>query len=480
MSTSFRNIFIGLAAIFVITVLLYQHGLGGPFLFDDNIHIVQNPSLHISSLSLTDLSQAANSSVVGRPLAQVSFGINHATTGLAPVPFKATNLALHLLTGLALFVFSRLAFRALSQRSTHSRDEVLFAFAVSAIWLIHPLHVSTVLYVVQRMTQIATLAMVLGMTSYLWGRLRIAEGRSGVVWIFLSVPLAGIGFLGKETTVLLPLLLLAMELTLLQKVPLGREPLTVRLSWLVLIAAPLVFAVGYLFLNPEILSYDKRPFSLEERLLTQPRVLWNYVQWLFLPDITRMGLFHDDIPISRSLFDPATTLPAIVAWIGLAVTAFLKREHWPVFSFGVLFFLFAHALESTIFPLEMVFEHRNYLASVGPLFFLAYLITVASKRLQHPQVIGLIGLALIVAYSATAYLRVDNWKSYESFVLSSAQNHPGSSRTQFMAGQLAISMLEQDTVDRERLAEAARGFMFQGSLRIRDVSTACSASSSST
>ena len=229
-----------------------------------------------------------------------------------------------------------------------------------------------------------------------------------------------------------------------------------------LIAVPLIAGLLYLFTHPGLLNHDVRPFSLEERVLTQSRVLWLYLQWLFIPDISQLGLFHDDIVTSSSLLSPPTTLIAIAGWIGLAATALVMNKRWPVFAFAVLFFLAAHALESTIFPLEMVFEHRNYLASIGPLFLLAYLVTVGATRTGFPGAIRLLAIALLIVYGAATFVRVQNWTSHETFVLASAENHPNSARAQFMAGQLAISMLPKIQGDKTEIANVASQFLEQG------------------
>ena len=458
---------VAIALILLSTIAVYWAGLAGPFLFDDNVHIVQNRWLKIDNLSIDSLTQAWNSSVIGRPLAQLTFGINHALSGLDAWAFKATNLAVHLLTGFSIFVFARLGLRAVSGGNRSSQAETFFALALMAFWLLHPLHISTVLYVVQRMAQLSTLFLMLALSAYLWGRLRIAENKTGLPWLLATIPLAGIGFLGKENTVLLPLLLLACELTLLRKVSLGRNPWLVRAVWMVLIALPLIAGAIHLLDHPGLLNHDGRPFTFEERILTQPRILWLYIQWLFVPDISQLGLFHDDIPTSTSLLDPPTTPIAIAAWVGVATTALVMSKRWPAFAFAVLFFLAAHALESTIFPLEMVFEHRNYLASVGPLFLLAYLVTVAAQKTRFPGAIKLLMVALIAVFGAATFARVQNWTSHEAFVLASAQNHPGSARAQFMAGQLAISMVPKIQGNKTEIANVAEQFLEQG-LRAND------------
>ena len=106
--------------------IVYARGLNGPFLFDDLIHITQNQWVKIDSLSWPNLVRAWNSSFNAfpdnRPLAQLTFGVNHALAGLSPWAFKATNLGIHLLTGVLVFVFIRLVLRAIGEQPADARQ----------------------------------------------------------------------------------------------------------------------------------------------------------------------------------------------------------------------------------------------------------------------------------------------------------------------------------------------------------------------
>ena len=164
-----------------------------------------------------------------------------------------------------------------------------------------------------------------------------------------AAPIALVGFLGKENTVLMPLLLLVCEFTLLRKVTLGPHPARVRLIQVGYIVLPLVIGIAYVVTHPGLLSYEGRAFTLEQRLMTQPRVLWTYLQWLFVPNITAFGLFHDDLVLSTGWVTPPTTLIAVAGWCVTFVAAILLRARAPVFAFAVLFYLANHALESTVF-----------------------------------------------------------------------------------------------------------------------------------
>ena len=450
----------------VAAVIVYTKGLDGPFLFDDHVHITKNRWVKIDSLSGPDLAQAWNSSFspfpTNRPLAQLTFGINHALAGLSPWAFKATNLAIHLLTGLLVFGLSRLAYRAVAGEAADPQRGALLGAATAAVWLLHPLHVSTVLYTVQRMAQLSSLGLFAALSCYFYGRIRLAEGRSGAAWIFAALPFAALAFLAKENAALLPLLLLVSEITLLRKLPAPGSRTFLLSVWALFIAIPLLTGLVYLALHPGYVNYDGRPFTLEERVLTQFRVLWLYLQWLYVPDITAYGLFHDDIRLSTDFTTPASTLIALLALIGLALAALLLRRRVPVFSFAVLFFLAGHAFESSIFPLEVVFEHRNYLPSFGPLFLLAYLVTVSATQMNIGRLAGVLGALLLISYAAATYVRVGNWSSYNSFILAAAENHPNSPRSNFMAAQVLIAAIQQADDNAPELIGAARTFLYKG------------------
>ena len=455
-----------LPLILFTAALLYSGGVSGPFLFDDHIHITQNRWVKIDSLAWPDLVQAWGSSFspfpTDRPLAQVSFGINHALAGLDPWAFKATNVAIHLLIGLFVYLLVYLVYRAVKRDDDDPRTGQLVAIAAATLWLVHPLHVSTVLYTVQRMAQLSTLSLLAALSCYFWGRIQIANSRPGILWILVAPLIAMVGFLGKENAALLPLLLLVSEVTVLRGLPTGNRRQTMRLIWLLFIALPLLAALAYFAMHPGYFNHDGRPFSLEERVLTQARVLWLYLQWIVVPDLGALGMFHDDIAISRGWTEPPTTLAAVIALIALAIAAIFFRKKAPIFAFGALFFLAAHTLESGVFPLEMVFEHRNYLASVGPLLVMAHSAMLASKKVRARPVALVLGALLILSYSVVTYLRVGNWSSYENFILAQAENHPNSPRSNFLAAQLMISSLDKSPESAPVFAEAARTFLKNG------------------
>jgi tetratricopeptide (TPR) repeat protein len=464
---SFRWLVLGLATL-ALTIAVYWPGLHGDFLFDDNPHIVKNDLVHIRSLAPNDLWQAWNSSPFSfpgsRPLAMLTFGVNHAVSGLDPFAFKATNLALHLLTGALLYlVCVRLGSLFLTLRGgTFDEGRVrLWAWLAATLWLVHPLNLSPVLLSVQRMTILSTACVLLGLLAYVLGRRRLVEGnRAGFAWIAASPLFAGVGLLAKENAILLPALLLVTEWTLFRFAGTDdRARLLLKTFFWLTVALPLIVLVWYLVQHPGYLDYARRPFSLEERLLTQARVLWFYVRLVFAPDIGALGLFHDDFSISRGLLAPWATLPALLGLGLAAIAAIALRARLPLFSFAVLFFLVGHAMESSIIPLELVYEHRNYLPMLGAVFAVAYLPTVAAagSTVSRGAIWLLVG-SIILALSATTALRAHDWSGFGRLVLAEVEHHPESARANFQYAQLLMAQLEQPEHATDAAAEARRVF----------------------
>jgi len=225
-----------LMLIMAATLFAYVPGLNGPFLFDDTLHISKNQQVQITDLSFSSLEQAWNSSLAPkpwhRPISQLSFGINHALNGLDPWAFKTTNLIIFLITGTFIFLFSKQLLYAYthSQSKPFSTTKInFFALTVTAIWLLHPLNVSTVLYPVQRMAQLSTLLLFVAMWLYINGRIKLVQDNGGLTNIVAAFVVAGIGIFAKENAVLLPLFLLVIEFTLLRDYRTPQSRLTIRL-----------------------------------------------------------------------------------------------------------------------------------------------------------------------------------------------------------------------------------------------------------
>ena len=419
-----------------LAVLLYLPGVDGPLLLDDKPALAENERAQIGGAVLDEWRTAALSSDSGplrRPIAMLSFAGNYVLTGNSVAwSIKATNLALHLAIG-ALLYWLFLAVLDSLDLVADGGTRQLVALTAAAIWLLHPLNVSTVLYAVQRMAQLAALFMVAGLLVFVrfrqrWARVGASAGEvlAAGLWLLLLTALAA---LGKENGALLPWLLVVLEVAIFRGRWAGCVNRRLRaVAWVLLVAPVAVILLLYPF-DPGLLQrgYAYREFTLEQRLFTQARLLWRYLGWICLPNINDMGFHHDDIPLSTGLLSPVTTLLSLAGWALLLAVAFLLRQRWQLLGLAVLFFLVGHSMESTIIPLEMVYEHRNYLPATMACLALAYLIVVPAARSGRVGV-GYPLAGVFTVLGLLLFVRVQTWSDEVQLGRLNLVHHPESAR----------------------------------------------------
>ena len=440
-----------LIQIMALTVAAYWPGLHGPFLLDDEIslHLVQ--VWHEGSTSLRNMLFGDSAGTFGRPLAMASLGLNASLLGYSPFAFKAGNLFLHLSCGMAIYALVACMAQRDAKLSPSAR---LVALGVASAWLLHPLNASTVLYVVQRMAQVSTLFILLGMWVYLILRTRLETGPSRIATagLFIGIPLiTALGFLGKENAILLPALCMVLEWRLFQG---PSRPLAIKLFFVGVFAVPTLGGLGLLILRPggSFAVYGARDFDMWQRLLTETRILCDYLWKIIAPNPPKMGIFFDDFPLSTGLLSPVTTLLAILALMAISAAAWKLRDRIPALLTGWCIFLVGHGMESTILPLELYFEHRNYFPMVGVLFALAGLVTAMVERinaagLRAGRISVVTGVGIIAVLAFGVHGRAWVWSTPESFALASVQARPASFRANMLLVKEAVEANDRATID---------------------------------
>ena len=421
-----------LPVVLLAAALAYWPGLRGSYLFDDfgNLPAIGASGPVDTWPTFWRYITSGTADPTGRPLTLLSFLLDAHNWPANPYPFKRTSLILHLLNGVLLAALLRRLGLTAYGRVAQRRIEMA-AVLGAAFWLLHPLFVSTTLYIVQREAMLPATFTLLGLLLWLRGRraLHCGHTTSGLLWIALGLGGCSVlGVLSKANGILLPALALAIEYVLLRyagralpaavgaeprieaggqcppyestaearDVPVGRampaalSPATqieaggqcppyaataeVRgrfaYHWAMAVFGwlPAALVAGYLLdsgWNGFVHGVSAlRPWTMGQRLLTEPRVLMQYLDLLWLPRPFTPGLFNDQIKASVSLWSPLTTLPSVLAVLGLIVAAWLLRKRWPALALAVLFYFVGQSIESTTIPLELYFEHRNYLPAM--------------------------------------------------------------------------------------------------------------------
>ncbi|OQY04595.1 MAG: hypothetical protein B6I22_09150 [Desulfobacteraceae bacterium 4572_123] len=360
--------------LFILILVTYANSFTAGWHLDDFDNILRNDALHIRQLTPRALeatlfaeptADGSSKSTLYRPLACLTFGLNWYAGQSNVFGYHLVNAGIHLLTAFFLFISILSLYRTPGMQKRPDGEACFVALLATVLWAVNPIQTQAVTYIVQRMASMAAMFFIMGVFCYLMarqssGKIRPAAYFSGAVGAFLCA------LASKENAIAFPLALILLEVIFFQDFT-EKKNKRIWLGVFVAAAVALMVAGTLLFLRDEPLKilngYQLRPFTLWQRLMTEPRVLCFYLSQLFYPVPTRLSIEHDII-YSASLIRPWTTLPAILAVffiVGLACRQMQKR---PMLSFAILFFFLNHAVESSVLPLELIFEHRNYLPSM--------------------------------------------------------------------------------------------------------------------
>lgn len=462
----------------LVTATVYWPGLSGSWLFDDYANIVDNKGVQPGSVGVGSLVSAMLSSPASelkRPLASLSFSVNYLMSGLMPFGWKLVNLTIHLLNGLLVFVLARLLLTHATYSSAVSKKQRDMISALLATgWLLLPINLTAALYIVQREESLANLFVIIGLIGYITARSRLLanDSRYGFLACVLSlvVPTV-IGMAAKETTVMLPLYAIATEWLLFgfQKTPTDAGTIKAydfRIFGLFLFALVIPGIIGMAWALPRVVSSNAwmaRNFTLQTRLLSEMRVVCDYLQWTLLPSPQTLSFYHDDFKASTSLLSPWTTLVSALVLLALVLAMFVLRHRFVLISLGIAFFLGGQLLTATVFPLELVFEHRNYFASFGvllailpPLLSTTTVGTVAhtgAAKLRHA-----IAAILLINWTTQTATTAYAWGNPLRLSEELAVRAPASPRAQYELGRTYVILSQYNpTSPFTRLAREALG-----------------------
>jgi len=422
--------YLGYLLILLICILPYSNSFDCAWHLDDFPNIVKNPAVHISDISLDSLSQATGmfqthgirvSGLAFRPVAYFSFALNWYAGTDHVLGYHIVNVGIHLLCAVVLYILVQSLFHTPILLGFYQGDEKNIALLTAVLWAIHPIQIQAVTYIVQRMTLLATLFYLSGLLCYVKARNRTERPlRLGLFSGCFLCMLLAMG--SKENAVIFPL-----SLTLIEIVFFKNFSNRVRLKVCIQILLAAIAATGILaaFLPYSILSdplafiarlsYD-RPFTVAERLLTEPRVVIGYLTQIFYPLLSQFSIEHY-ISKSTSLFNPITTIGTMSLISGLLALALFQIRKLPVLSFSILFYFLNHIIESTVIPLELVFEHRNHLPSAFVFFPVALAVVKGLRYYQRMQRRAMfltcfaVMASFLVALGITTHLRNRAWVS---------------------------------------------------------------------
>jgi tetratricopeptide (TPR) repeat protein len=394
----------------VLCIIIYSNTLNAPFIFDDLPNIENNSFVRLTQLDFKKIYEAGiKSPSHNRPLANISFALNHYFWGNNVTSYHIVNIIIHLLNGILVyflaFIIFKQAFSLPNPKNLQPLSSTLHLMSLlsALIFVSHPLQTQSVTYIVQRMNSMASMFFLLSLLLYIHGRLEQTNWRRWSMYCvsFFSWILA---LVSKEIAATFPFIIFVYEWYFFQN--LSMVWLKKNIKYLLGLLAFLGL-ITFIFLGANPIEkighfYDYRDFTLSQRVLTQFRVVVFYASLLLFPLPSRLNLIHH-IQTSNSLLDPITTLFSVLILFGLIALAIYIARSQRLLSFCILWFFINLVIESSVIPLELIYEHRLYLPLVGLALIASYLLFgLYSKR--SLWIIG-ISLVLIIALGTGTFIR---------------------------------------------------------------------------
>lgn len=448
-----RPYYTGLAAGFFLLLLSYSNSFDASWHFDDYDNINNNISIQINDLTWENTKRISAGIIrigfLSRPVSYLSFALNYYCGGLNVFGYHVVNFAIHYFTFifLFLFIFNTLKLPILEER--YEKHAYTIALLSALLWAINPVQVLAVTYIVQRMASMSAMFYIMSMFFYL--QFRTANNGFRAAIHFSVCLICGIFAIGsKENAVMLPFSILLYDLFFIQGLTKENIRRNIKVVWIPILIMALAVILFYDF-SADLNDYKTRPFTMGERLLTEPRVILFYITLLFYPVTSRLTMIHD-FELSRSMVDPLSTIAAILVIIIVLAISFVKAKKWPLISFCIIFFFLNHLIEGSFFSLELIYEHRNYLPSM--LLFVPFSIGfvkgleyASQKKILFYFFSGAMVLILITL-SVAVYVRNDIMKNEISLWADNVAKAP---RLHHPRQWLALSLFQSGRLKEARI-----------------------------
>jgi len=441
-SSTYKN-YSACALLFFIILIIYSNSFHSSWHLDDYHNIIKNPSLHLETLSYESIIKTFHASYdsgqylgnrIFRPIPCFTFALNWYFDKNNVVGYHIVNIFFHLITSFFLYFTVLNLLKAPNLKDKYKGNEQFLALLSATLWAINPIQVQAVTYIVQRMAAMAAMFYILSILLYIKARIETSKKKRIIFFLLCSISFLG-GIASKENAALIPLSLMLIELIFFQDI--NRPEIKKYLLYISLLCLALIIIYSAFFYkkynNPfTVLDYSNRPFTLMERLLTEPRIVIYYLSQIFYPVPTRLSIEHNVI-ISTSILHPWNTLPSIILIILFTLFGFTHTQKYPILSFAILFFLLNHSIESTFIGLELFFEHRNYL----PSFFLFLPVAIGFKRLidfyyNQNRFMYIILVSFIIIFLSgigmSTYIRNMAWASEKTLWEDALKKAPNSTR----------------------------------------------------
>jgi len=465
--------------IVLVAVFAYSNTFDVPFHFDDTRNIVANSLIRDFSNFLNPAQARGHpyyDDFKMRYVGFLTFAGNYRLHGLKVSGFHAVNLLIHVLNGLLVYFLVVATLRTPKMRPTLSGDDPALpretgTFSIplfaALLFVAHPVQTQAVTYIVQRFASLAALFYLAALLAYARCRLLPAQAsrvsRGGLY--FLGLLCTILAMKTKEPAFTLPLSITLYELLFFPASSGSRwKRLRLLLPFLLTLGIIPLSAVDFSGAYPswlDQLEHKSRiltTLSRKDYFLTQLTVIPVYLRLIFLPVGQNLDYDH---PVYRFFLDPRVVLSSLLILCVLLTGVYALRAsrfgdpRWRLTAFGIFWFFLALLPESSIIPIvDVLYEHRLYLPSVGAFLSIASGFSLLEGRLRrkHPRAqkgMVLVGAAVVFAISAATYARNEVWRDEATLWEDVVSKSPNKDRPHNTLGSLYLNRNRPDLAYRE-------------------------------
>ena len=388
-----RN-FISIASLILIIILIaFIPTLSNDFVnWDDPSYVTQN--IFIQEINAQNLKILFTKSLAANyhPLTFISLAIDYAIGNGGPRAFHITNLAIHLLNSLLVFLLVYRLFK----------EKLIIAIVSALLFGIHPMHVESVAWITERKDVLYTFFFLLGLIAYL--QFLRKEKFGGLL---LVLALYTLSLLSKPAAVTFPLVLLLLDHFF--KRGFGRKVLLEKVPFFIL---AILFSLITIQIQSDTAVKGIEEISILERMLYAPYGFNIYLIKFLIP--FKLSTFYP-YPNMGTLPSYFYLMPFLALSVLASVYFFFRKN--TIIVFGVLFFVLTISITLQLFSFggAILSERYTYLPYIGLSICLGYLIYYLSNEfhLRRNLIYGLFSLYVLFLAGST-WQQSKVWKNSET------------------------------------------------------------------
>jgi tetratricopeptide (TPR) repeat protein len=438
---------LAILAISVMIFLAYSSALGNDFIWDDEFLIRDNTA--ISSFSNTAkifrtylAATSGNINNFYRPIQELSYMTDVFLWGRHPFGFHLTNIILHVLCAIFLYLLSLKIF-----------NNWLAAFVTACLFGIHPINTEAVTYIAGRADSLYLLFFLISFTLFL----RVAGAaeaglRTPYVLYALSALFYALSIISKEIGLILPLFFI-LYIVAFRSRPERKKLYPLLVPYAIILLAYVIMRKTVLDFSGISPSFIMAKFSLCIRMLTTSKVICVYLFLLAAP----FGLHMERrIKVADSIFSPEVILSlAVILSIAAAIYIFSKKSRMAFFA-GLWFFIGLIPVSNIVPINSFIAEHWLYLPAIG----VYMLVGLACARFFYGppggrssgasrRVVVSALTCMFIFFGVVTFERNKDWKDGVTFFKNALKYSPNNAKLHLNFGNVYYYIGRRDDAMRE-------------------------------